>query len=215
MGRDVQCFLLEKTGFIRLSLRRYTNDGGECAHPQTNGYHQAKFLTPDELPTPDDSLLADLKPGETRLGISYDDARWPSNCVCGFKFGDGVRKQLFTEELYRRADNGEVITLREAPHGAMWFSEYLEEYPRMCGPDGKALIVKVMTSEWHVDGKCNNCTMPEDNVHKCWIRHGTVPNITVDKNGVTCSAGGGSIWVNQGRPNDWHGFLRNGRLEEC
>ena len=40
-----------------------------------------------------------------------------------------------------------------------------------------------------------------------WIKNA---NITVDKNGNTCSAGGGSI---MGRT--YHGFLRNGYLDEC
>jgi hypothetical protein len=43
--------------------------------------------------------------------------------------------------------------------------------------------------------------------HKCWIRHGKAPLITVDKNGVTCGAGTGSIAAG-----DYHGFLRNGEF---
>jgi hypothetical protein len=60
---------------------------------------------------------------------------------------------------------------------------------------------------WNIDSRCSNCGSPEDKLHHCWVRHGDVPNITVDKNGVTCSAGGGSI-----QTPDWHGFLRNGQL---
>jgi hypothetical protein len=41
------------------------------------------------------------------------------------------------------------------------------------------------------------------------VRHGTPPDVTVDKNGLTCNAGGGSIQVP-----GWHGFLRNGELVE-
>jgi hypothetical protein len=43
--------------------------------------------------------------------------------------------------------------------------------------------------------------------HRCWVRHGVPPNITVDKNGGTCDAGGGSIQTPA-----WHGFLREGTL---
>jgi hypothetical protein len=39
------------------------------------------------------------------------------------------------------------------------------------------------------------------------VRHGEAPNITVDKNGVTCGAGAGSIQCGS-----YHGFLRNGEL---
>ncbi len=60
---------------------------------------------------------------------------------------------------------------------------------------------------WNIDSRCSNCTMKDDRVHRCWVRHGEPPNITVDKNGVTCQAGGGSI-----QTPDWHGFLRNGEL---
>lgn len=47
--------------------------------------------------------------------------------------------------------------------------------------------------------------MPDDAEHRCWIRHGEPPLITVDKNGLTCAAGAGSIQCR-----DYHGFLRDG-----
>lgn len=54
----------------------------------------------------------------------------------------------------------------------------------------------------------------EDGVpdHKCWIRHGAPSEamLTVDKQGVTCQAGAGSILCGK-----YHGFLRCGYLEEC
>lgn len=60
---------------------------------------------------------------------------------------------------------------------------------------------------WDIDSRSNNCTMRTDKIHHCWVRHGTPPNITVDKNGATCNAGAGSI-----QTGSWHGFLRNGEL---
>lgn len=60
---------------------------------------------------------------------------------------------------------------------------------------------------WNVDSRASNCTMPYDYEHRCWIRHGIPPNVTVDKNGNTCQAGAGSI-----KCGDYHGFLRNGVL---
>jgi hypothetical protein len=64
-------------------------------------------------------------------------------------------------------------------------------------------------SDWHVDGRASNCTMPTDKVHKCWVRHGDprASNLTVDKNGFTCAAGAGSI-----QAGDYHGFLQAGVL---
>jgi hypothetical protein len=61
-----------------------------------------------------------------------------------------------------------------------------------------------------IDSRASNCTLPNDREHKCWIRHGTPPDLTVDKNGKTCAAGAGSIQLG-----NYHGFLRNGHLEEC
>lgn len=45
--------------------------------------------------------------------------------------------------------------------------------------------------------------------HFCWVRHGTPPHekVHVDKSGVTCGAGAGSIATGS-----WHGFLHNGEL---
>jgi hypothetical protein len=60
---------------------------------------------------------------------------------------------------------------------------------------------------WNIDSRASNCTMKEDKTHRCWVRHGDPPNITVDKDGATCNAGAGSI-----QTPGWHGFLRNGEL---
>lgn len=58
---------------------------------------------------------------------------------------------------------------------------------------------------WDIDGRANNCTLKADKRHRCWVRHGEPPHITVDKAGLTCQAGAGSI-----QTPDWHGFLSNG-----
>ncbi len=57
---------------------------------------------------------------------------------------------------------------------------------------------------------CPKGYVPLDNyAHKCWVRTGDAPYFTVGKDGVTCSAGAGSILVPE-----WHGFLKNGVLTE-
>lgn len=77
-------------------------------------------------------------------------------------------------------------------------------------------------------GACVNCNRPYENCrgtcdagyvdslckgyrdarpHKCWVREGVPPRLTVGKNGVTCGAGAGSILTPK-----WHGFLRDGKL---
>ncbi len=129
--------------------------------------------------------------------------------MCGFEFRPEDR-QLFTSRVYRRTDNGETLTFKDihkAP-GAMYRATWCEQFPDWSGPDGKSYIVILPNlSPWQIDGRASNCTMKDDNVHKCWIRHGEAPNFTVDKNGPTCKAGGGSI-----QSGDYHGFLRNGIL---
>lgn len=62
--------------------------------------------------------------------------------------------------------------------------------------------------EWDIDSRASNCTMKDDRLHRCWVRHGEPPNVHVDKNGHTCNAGAGSILSHSG----WHGFLHNGEL---
>lgn len=64
---------------------------------------------------------------------------------------------------------------------------------------------------WHIENRASNCTLPEDKNHRCWVRHGSIGDkLTVDKNGLTCAAGAGSFFM--GPNNEWHGFLRNGKL---
>lgn len=70
------------------------------------------------------------------------------------------------------------------------------------------LMVKLPNGHvWDIDARASNCGREADRTHRCWIRHGEPPLITVDKNGDTCSAGAGSILAG-----DYHGFLRNGEL---
>lgn len=73
--------------------------------------------------------------------------------------------------------------------------------------NGKALWVQTPGGSWCIDSRASNCGSPYDYEHRCWVRHGDVPVITVDKIGRTCSAGAGSILCGK-----YHGFLRNGRL---
>lgn len=77
--------------------------------------------------------------------------------------------------------------------------------------DGRHLFVVLPEgTHWDVDSRATNCTMPNDNTHRCWVLHGEAPNVHVDKNGPTCGAGGGSIMVP-----GFHGFLHHGDLHAC
>lgn len=152
--------------------------------------------------------------------------QWPKQCGCGYQFLETDEWQVFSDHLYRRQDTGVIVLLRDAGPGAMWHAEWLSGLPQEVGPDGLALMVNCPNNAtWHIDGRANNCDSPCEHCgvawkdhdwkkcewykdakpHKCWVRHGTVPKITVDKSGVTCGAGAGSI-----QAGDYHGFMKNG-----
>jgi len=114
----------------------------------------------------------------------------------GKKCGSG------TKSIYRRTDTGEEMFLRDAPVGAIYRATWLEDWKEFTGIDGKSYICITPGGEWNIDSRASNCTLPNDNEHKCWCRHGEAPNFTVDKIGNTCSAGAGSIAIG-----NYHGFL--------
>ena len=206
----VKCFLIELEGSMRLSLRRYRTAIEKCKATGWD-YHNA------ERPF----MVVPLVVGRSSYGERYDydhsavqepphdDQRWPTHCTCGFEFGKDDPWQVFSKVLYVRKDTGLVATLEEMPVGAMVVAGW--DYQR--GYDGRSIHVKLPSGNyWCIDGRCSNCTRPDDKEHRCWIRHGEPPELTVDKNcepgQTTCSAGAGSIDDN-GR---YHGFLRNGYL---
>lgn len=81
------------------------------------------------------------------------------------------------------------------------------------GADGRVLVCVLPDNHhWIIDSRCNNCGSPDDDQHWCWCRHGSPEDgsLHVDKNGLTCSAGAGSI-----QSGNWHGYLHNGQLEQC
>lgn len=202
----IKCFLLEETPKLKRYLRRfrYSNDAS-CT--KTGSYCNAMVEVSGSESLPRQTIQY-YSPDEFT-----GDPRWPVNCeACGVAFDATDPYQVFARRVYRRTDTGEEMTWEAAPPGAMrfawWLSEELTE-GFYVGPDGECLVVKLPPDghEWIVDSRAKNCTLPEDNKHKCWVRHGVPPNITVDKNGLTCAAGAGSIQTPR-----WHGFLRNGEL---
>jgi hypothetical protein len=211
----LRCFLLEPAMQARVGLRRFqlsNEPGREC--PREGGrwkYHGALVYLADaplvplaEAPRPDhwtttpegSPLVPDFD------WPPHDDPRWPTHCECGYAFTDRDEHQQSWDPLYCRSDTGELTTLREAPPGAMWDAWW---YPWK-GPDGRSLVVKCPNGhEWCIDSRATNCTLPDDTEHRCWVRHGEPPAITVDKQGLTCAAGAGSILAG-----DYHGHLRDG-----
>lgn len=155
----------------------------------------------------------------------YEAKDWPFDAFptvcerCGRQM-DKPERQIFVDEItvVKTGDRaGQTFVRRELPVGAMFNIDYYSDIPDWCGRDGLALNVVTPGGEWHVDSKANNCTLPEDHEHRCWVRSGDPRTgyVHVDKDSKvqrTCQAGAGSIWINQGGPRDWHGFLYRGFL---
>lgn len=201
---NVKCFAFTRTPTVRRYLRRYAGDS-TCL---LNGYHNAMEPFEDvDRPEGDDTVLSTPEP-------PYDPLLWPRTCSCGYVFLDEDSHQIFEDPLYRREDTGEIVSLRNAPPGAMYFADWYDDIVGHKGDDGRSLVVILPNGNpWQIDTQARNCTMPDDHAqlrHHCWVRHGEVPNVTVDKRGATCAAGGGSI-----QSGDWHGFLIGGELVAC
>lgn len=132
--------------------------------------------------------------------------------------------EAWTSEVddVRRLDTGEIVatdvwslsSCRVAGAMFWWSLSSAEADERRPGShhffSGPQLTVILPDLQpWDIDSRASNCTMPDDFEHRCWIRHGEPPANTVDKNGLTCAAGGGSI-----QTGSWHGYLRDGLLVE-
>ena len=202
MGDPVKVFFLSPTDTHRRSLRRLRCIDGCGADPK--GWCRASVVI--------DTIEAE-NPTSGQVKWPRDDARWPKACErCGRAFDDSADWLVDHDRFYKRSDTGELVTLHDAPPGACWDASWFHDHPQYLGPDGRCLIVRCPDGhDWMVDGRASNCTLPNDNIHKCWVRHGRPEDGTlhVDKNGVTCSAGAGSIATGK-----WHGFLHNGFLHE-
>ena len=211
-----KCFIVTRLPRARIWLRRFASNaaarevpGAKCS---INGYHDALVFLAD---VPDLNICGREPTAEEKL-----NPKWPSKCDCGYQFTDQDEWQIFNWNLCADA-GGKIYVMRSRdrsfpdgyPPGAMHWETWLHEDGRKCAfwdnCDGRHLIVTCPNGrEWDVDSRASNCTMPNDRTHRCWIRHGEVPNITVDKSGgATCAAGAGSILAGS-----YHGFLRNGEL---
>lgn len=79
--------------------------------------------------------------------------------------------------------------------------------------DGHHILVRFPTHYWFdICSRASNCGRPNDGEHRCWIIHGELPLITVDKAGVTCNAGQGSFNLRDHGNGAWHGMIRDGEL---
>lgn len=202
--------MIEPNGEAAVSLRRYHSAPPGTGWTCEAGWHEAlvsigkcrewKEARTDETHPHHTWYYKDDAPE-----VEHTDPRWPKQCKCGYVFTEDDNWQVFTDRIYVGPD-GVEYSIRNPPSGALWWAEWLEDMPKWWkGPDGRVLMAKTPGGEWCIDSRASNCTLPNDDEHRCWIRHGIPPEITVDKNGKTCAAGGGSIVSG-----NYHGFLTNG-----
>jgi hypothetical protein len=149
--------------------------------------------------------------------VSRNHPAWPTVCErCGLPLEEDDEWQTNGDPFVRVVAAlpgaalavGDEVPHRQAPPGAMWFAKWAEKFS--AGFDGRALIVRLPDGhDWRVDGEATNCTRPGDKSHRCWLREGEPPYVTVGKtpDDLTCSAGAGSI-LSPG----YHGFLHAGVL---
>lgn len=135
---------------------------------------------------------------------SYDTSWWQKTDKVG------PYRRGFASPIFQNLATGEEREKQNLPVGALYAAKMDE---LATGHDGWTIVCRLPEGHnWNIDSRASNCTMPTDTVHRCWVRHGTIGDkLTVDKSGVTCRAGAGSINVD----GIWHGFLKNGRLVSC
>jgi len=188
MTRKITCYLLEPTEVAEVSLRRFTysSSATPCVHEWG---HDAK-ATIGQMPYP----FANQLEGEHTLdGVDRADPRWPTHCVaCQYEFMPADQWQVGKTRMYRHPGTGDLTVLGQAPVGSMWIASWLKGTSFAKSPDGDVLVVRTPGGDWVVDGPASGGGW--------WTRTGTPPNITVTPS-IICGS--------------YHGWLRDGQLEEC
>ena len=201
MPSRVRCFMLVPTNEVSVSLRRYAfeRDGApKCGRTEPR-YPGGSLVTYDshdieiEIAREVGTLESSLNGDRTGRTIALEDPRWPATCACGYVFKDTDSRQENRSRLYHRNDTGELMTIDDAPAGALydagWF--HISGYQR--NGDGISIVCKTPAGEWYIDGPASN--------GPGWQRTGIPPDISVSP----------SIGI--GNPQRMHGWLRNGWLE--
>lgn len=193
IAAPIACFMLEDLRRARYVLRRYAADQ-KCPLPW--GYHDAKSDVIAETPEDPEKPYTGTNPP----AVANDNPLWPKACACGYTFLEADARQVFAYGVYRRVDNGEVMTWEDAPAGAIRDASWWPDK----GQDGHAWAVKLPDgSEWMTESGASNCvcrTTPQPPEHRCWSRSGVAPILTVSPS--------------LGMPR-WHGWLRDGKLVQA
>lgn len=222
---DIQCFLLEPTGRENHYLRRYAHEDGGCTGAAN--YHNAKVFTrllaEGEVPRTTESdprwpvtcqhcdyvftqadRRQEVRSPVYRRGDTGEEMEL-SAAPAGALWFDAWMAQWPD----RCGPDGRCLMVRTP--GGDWA---VDNRARNCDSPCKHCGVPYHSHERSTcpnpapEGQPGLAGSYEDaRPHKCWVRHGDAPAITVDKQGVTCGAGAGSIMAG-----NYHGFLRDGRL---
>lgn len=176
--KETPCFLLEETPRVRQYLRRYSVSKNGCG----GGYHHNRTLF-SEVDRSEHILTREAHERER------ESLHWPPRCSrCAYTFRDEDAWQIFVVPLYQRVDTGQIMTLAEAPPGAMWYAYWLTQY------DGKPhLTVRCPDGKnWDLDSRGS-----ED---EGWVWQGEAPKVTAVPS------------IDTGR---WRGWLKDGVLLEA
>jgi hypothetical protein len=213
-----KCFMIAPIGKQYQWLRRYKFGGAlKCPGSNSSGHDASARIEDFVSPVP---AIGEYE-GERRAALFLGDSRWPKKCDhCDYVFVDADERQLFDLRVYADAEGHEFVLpgyivrgVAIAPAGAMYWSWWRHQnggcfaWDNCADPRGHLNVVCPGGSQWDIDSRASNCTMPDDRSHRCWVRHGEAPIVTVDKSGKTCAAGAGSIAAGT-----YHGFLQNGEL---
>lgn len=210
---SVRCFVVEPTDLYNIYLRIY--DSSRNVPCSSGSYHDGRQLIETRIQK-EDALSFDPVEDTVSSGdfLDHSDTRWPKSCSkCGHAFqGPSAVYQYFPVRLYRSVEEPKLEWERDSlPPGALYRQSWLEDSTSFVGADGQSWAAVLPNgNHWMIDGRASNCDKQFDKFHKCWCRHGEAPKFTVDKNGLTCNAGAGSIVSG-----DYHGFLRDGHLVIC
>jgi hypothetical protein len=74
-------------------------------------------------------------------------------------------------------------------------------------PRGHLMLMLPNGFIWDTDTRSENCALPHDHNHRCWVKTGTLENLSIVHTGETCQVGAGSIAIE-----GYHGHLIDGYL---
>jgi hypothetical protein len=224
-----KCSYMKPLNTLRVALRKATasNVGEKC--PDTGHGHSARnFVESVEFPFDDNEWQQFIDPSDEdsplwsiKTAWHAQAEAWPTHCSCGYEFKPNDYKSVEFNRWYQRDGDDTLYVIGEMPIGAIFNSMWNLRYNREEGPksywtgeDGMCLSVVCPGGVWCIDSRASNCDMREDDIHRCWVRTGVPPELHVGKDGNTCGAGAGSIWIRMGSPDSYHWFIHHGQLTD-